>query len=321
MPDRSGIRTELAEWLASADDSPAPSLRELGVDGARAMMRENCATSWGPVDVDVVTTEHVVPSAGGPVPVRSYRPADGILPAVIFLHGGGWVIGDIETHDGFCRSLAIEAGAVVFSVGYRLAPEHPFPAAADDALAALTWVIDAADELGIDRSRTSLCGDSAGGHLAAVTSRRGASKGLAIASQVLVYPVTDTATDTDSYVRNGAGCGLTSDDMRWFFDHYLPPLIDRTAPDCAPLRAHPQDLRGVAPAYVATCEFDPLRDEGQAYARALAAAGVVVDYEEWPGTIHGFILMRTITPATDALRRRIVDFLNASWVAPSVAPL
>ncbi|MBA3405001.1 MAG: alpha/beta hydrolase fold domain-containing protein [Gemmatimonadaceae bacterium] len=317
MVDRRGVRTELLELLAAADDAGVVSLAELGVDRARAMMRENCANYWGTVDVVTATTDHIAPSAGGHVPVRSYRPGAGILPAVIFLHGGGWVIGDIDTHDGFCRSLADEAAAVVFSVGYRLAPEHPFPAAAEDALAALRWVLDAADELGIDRSRVSICGDSAGGNLAAVTSRRGAAEGLALASQVLVYPVTDTATDTDSYVRNGADFSLSRDDMRWFLDHYLPPPIDRTAPDCAPLRADRQNLLGVAPAYVATCQFDPLRDEGEAYARALAAAGVAVEYEEWPGTIHGFILMRTITPVADALRRRIVEFLRAAWSASS----
>lgn len=276
-------------------------------------MVQDCRSFWGEPAPIAAVEDRLVPSATGSVPVRLYRPAPGQLPGIVYLHGGGWVLGGIETHDGLCRSLATEARAVVMAVGYRLAPEHPFPAAPADVLDAVCWLFGQATELGIDGTRISVVGDSAGGNLAAVAARQATRRGLSLASQVLVYPVTDTSTETHSYGANAEGLLLSFADMVWFLDHYLPPGTDRADPDCAPLRAG--DLVGLPPAYVATCEFDPLRDEGRAYAGRLADAGVTVELEDWAGLIHGFLLMRTVTAAADALRGHIVRFLRSTWTA------
>lgn len=311
MIDRSRLVPELREMLDAADELEARSLCELGVESARTRMLQDCQAYWGGVDPIRSVDDRLVPSPAGPVPVRLYRPSDGQLPALVYLHGGGWVSGSIETHDGLCRSLANELPAVVLSVDYRLAPEHPFPAAVDDATAAVRWLFEQAASLGIDRSRISVVGDSAGGNLAGVMARRATRAGLVFASQVLIYPVTDTSTETGSHAAYAEGFLLSRSDMAWFLDQYLPAGAEREHPDCAPLRAH--DLAGLPAAHVVTCELDPLRDEGLAYAARLAEAGVEVEVEDWPGMTHGFALMRTVTPAADALRRDIVTFLKSTW--------
>lgn len=254
----------------------------------------------------------VIPGPGGPLPARAYRPSrEPGLPALVFFHGGGWVVGNIETHDGLCRRLARLGGAVVVSIDYRLAPEHRFPAAVDDARASVLWVRREASGLGIDPERISVGGESAGGTLSAVVARHARDAGLRLASQVLIYPPTDIAMDTESYRARATGFNLTAASMRWFFGHYVADLDEGLQPDCSPLRAG--DLGGLAPAYVLTCEFDPLRDEGRAYAERLSAAGVETAWEDWTGTIHGFMLMDALTPVTDAACRRIAGFLRDHW--------
>ncbi len=234
-----------------------------------------------------------IPGPAGAVPVRVYRPTpDAVLPVVVFLHGGGWTIGSVDDYDPITRAVASASGALVVSVGYRLAPEHPYPAALDDCWAAITWVAEHAAEIGGDGSRFALMGDSAGGNIAAVLAQRCARDGgPAPVLQVLVYPVVDCAFDTPSYRENGDGYLLDTKQMRWFFDCYTRGGADPTDPEISPLRA--PDLRagglaGLAPALVITAEYDPLRDEGEAYAAALGATGAAVSQTRYDGMIHAF---------------------------------
>jgi acetyl esterase len=244
------------------------------------------------------------------VPVRVYRPSeqDG-LPVVVFLHGGGWTIGDIDCYDTLCRTLANEAGVTVVSVGYRLAPEHPFPAPLDDCFQALQWTAKNASEFEADGSRLAIMGDSAGGNLAAVCALMARNAGApALALQVLVYPVTDYSFSTASYAENGTGHVLSEQQMRWFWDCYTRGVEDTDDWRLSPLRC--ADVGGVAPALVITAEHDPLRDEGEAYAERLRDAGVPVEMTRYAGMIHPFFALpgmmddgRTaMTQVTSALR-------------------
>lgn len=229
----------------------------------------------------------------GAVPVRLYRPSnDAELPVVVFFHGGGWTIGGIDDYDPVARQIANRSGAIVASVGYRLAPEHPYPAALDDCWAATTWIAEHAAEFGGDPARFALMGDSAGGNIAAVLAQRCArAGGPRPALQVLVYPVVDSDLDTGSYRENGQGYLLDLEQMRWFLDCYGRGGAALDDPAISPLRAadlRDGTLRGIAPALVITAEFDPLRDEGEAYAAALRAAGVEVSQTRYDGMIHAF---------------------------------
>jgi len=249
-------------------------------------------------DQTVVTEDRTVPGPAGHIPVRLYRPAGGTAPhaAIVFYHGGGWVIGSLESHDGVCRDLAGRTGAAVLSVGYRLAPEHPFPAAVDDAWAALNWVHRHGSELGLDPDRLAVAGDSAGGNLAAVMGLMARDHGLPLRLQLLVYPATDFSSRRPSVKENGEGYLLTAAMMEWFEGHYAP---DRTDWRASPMLA--TDHRGVASAVVMTCEYDPLRDEGDDYAATLRAAGVPVAARCYPGLIHGVFSLASIVPAAGAL--------------------
>jgi acetyl esterase len=224
----------------------------------------------------------------GPLRARIYRPGpDPCLPGIVFFHGGGWVICDLDSHDPLCRRMANATGAVVVSVDYRLAPEHRFPAAADDALAALRWVARNGEVLGIDARFLAAAGDSAGGNLAASACVRARDEGWpAIAAQLLVYPVLDHAFDTDSYRENATGYNVTRRAMEWFWAHYLGPEGDGRSPVASPLRAG--SLAGLPPAVIVTAGYDPLRDEGLAYAHRLARAGVDVELQHHAGMYHGF---------------------------------
>jgi acetyl esterase len=230
----------------------------------------------------------------GLIPLRVYRPAgvpDGTrLPAHVYFHGGGWVIGDVNTHDVLCRQLTAASGASVISVDYRLAPEHKFPAAADDAWAATTWVVAHANELGLDASRLAVGGDSAGGNLAAVVALMARDAGgPAIRLQVLIYPVTDIMRETRSYGDFAEGYMLTRDSMHWFFAQYLMSSDDARDWRASPLRA--PSLANLPPALIVTAGFDPLRDEGEIYAGRLRDAGNMVDYVCYGGMVHGFLGM------------------------------
>jgi acetyl esterase len=237
------------------------------------------------------------PNLGGvQIPVREYRPlgasANEVLPALVYYHGGGWVIGNIETHDVLCRQLSNASGCAVFSVDYRLAPEHVFPAAYEDAFAAFQWVVAQADQLHIDSNRVAVGGDSAGGNLAAAVCL-GARGGAHVpAFQLLIYPATLMYPQTASYHANAEGYGLTALAMNWFMDHYLPTREHGNDWRASPLKA--SSLAGLPPALVLTAGYDPLRDEGYQYADALSAAGGVAEYICFERQIHGFITMGRI---------------------------
>jgi acetyl esterase len=252
-----------------------------------------------------------IPGPAGDIPVRIYRPSGAeTLPVVMWLHGGGWVIGSLDSHDQLCRLLCDESGAIVVSVEYRLAPEAKFPAAVDDAVAAWTWVNAHAHDLGGDPARVAVGGDSAGGNLAAVVSLVARDEKLARPRlQLLVYPVTDYEFDSPSMIDNAKGYFLEADGMRWFFDHYARTPADFADPRMSPMRA--PDLAGLPPAVVITAEFDPLRDQGEAYGKRLQDAGVDTEIVRGIGVFHGFFgfheFMPPALPAWDvavgALRR------------------
>ena len=243
-------------------------------------------------------SDHTVPVPGADVPVRVYVPTDasGPRPVLVYFHGGGWVIGDVDTHDGTVRAVAEGSGVTVVSVGYRRAPEDPFPAAIDDCLAAVRWVVDNAAELGVDPARLAVGGDSAGGNLAAVTALElAAAGGPDVRFQLLIYPVTDGTMAHASIDENAEGYFLTKATMTWFWQQYVGDG-DWTDPRVSPNHASDEALAAAPPALVITAEFDPLRDEGEAYAARLAAAGVDVTATRYDGMIHGFFSMRDMVP-------------------------
>ena len=274
--------------------SGRPPYHLLSPKEARRMFLETRPASTPPAPQIGAVRDVEAEGPLGAIPLRVYRPA-GVpdarrLPAHVYFHGGGWVIGDIETHDVLCRQLTAEAGVAVVSVDYRLAPEHKFPASVDDAWAATRWVAGHADALGVDARRLSVGGDSAGGNLAAVVALLARDAGApAIALQVLVYPVTDLGAETKSYADLADGYMLTRDSMRWFRAQYLTKEEDALDWRVSPIRA--TSLAGLPPALVITAGFDPLRDEGEAYARRLREAGVSVDAVCFGGMIHGFVPM------------------------------
>ncbi|HEY1118966.1 MAG TPA: alpha/beta hydrolase [Acidimicrobiales bacterium] len=279
-----------------------PGLSALPVEHARAALAMMGAGRADGVDEVARIEDLEIPGPAGAIPARLYVPrADGTPPVVVYYHGGGWVLGGIDSHDGTCRALANASGAAVVSVDYRLAPEHPFPAAVDDAWAALEWVAANAAELGGDPSRLAVAGDSAGGNLAAVVAIQARDTGApALRGQLLVYPVTDATMSHPSIEENGSGYFLTKADMEWFYGHYAPERPDdwRLSPLAAP------DLAGLAPALVLTAEYDPLRDEGEAYARRLDDDGVPVELIRKDGLIHGFFgMVADVDEARDAMER------------------
>jgi acetyl esterase len=254
------------------------------------------------------------PGPAGPVPLRLYRGQDASSdkpqPALVFFHGGGWVIGDLESHDQACRALANATPCIVVAVDYRLAPEHKFPAAVDDAIAATGWIAGNAAALGIDPARIAVGGDSAGGNLAAVVSLDARDRGgPPLAFQLLIYPCADMALDHPSHLRHAHQLPLTRATMQWFVRHYLRGAEDEGDWRASPLRA--RDFGRLPPALVVTAGFDPLCDEGGAYAQALSRAGVPVAHERFGGQIHGFLSMgrmiadsaRLVGLAAAAMRR------------------
>jgi acetyl esterase len=261
-------------------------------------------SAWGPASAG--------PAARGPIPLRLYRPAEGVLPALIYFHGGGWVVGDLDTHDVVCRQIAAQSGAIVIAVDYRLAPEHRFPAAIEDAWSATTWIAAHAGELGIDAARMAVGGDSAGGGLAAAVTLMARDAGApAIAYQVLVYPVTDLRAESDSYSAYADGYMLTRSAMKWYISQYAPDAASWRDWRGSPLLA--ESMRALPPALILAAQCDPLLSEGAQYARRLEQADVPVEYIEYEGMIHGFLTMggkidaaqRAIATIAMSLRRAL----------------
>ena len=281
---------EIQALLDAINAEPAPPPEQVSVAEARAAHAEESARLRGPGGPVADVRDLAVPGPGGDVTVRMYRPATapaGERPGVVaYFHGGGWCLGTLDSFDAACRALANAARAVVMSVDYRLAPEHPFPAAVEDARAVVRWLAAHAAELGADPERLAVAGDSAGGNLAAITARRLRDEGgPPLRFQALVYPALDGGLDTGSYRENAEGYGLTAASLRHTWALYLDGA-DALQPDASPLRA--DDLAGLPPAFVLTVDKDPLRDEGEAYARGLEAAGTPATLRRYDGAIHGF---------------------------------
>ena len=279
----------LLDQMAAAG---APDLSTLPVEDARRMLDLLLPTLSGLQPESVAKVEdQLIPGPAGQIPVRIYTPqGSGPFAVLVHFHGGGFVLGSIETEDEFCRALTNAAGCIVVSVDYRLAPEHKFPAAADDCYAATKWVAENSEAIGGDPTRIAVGGGSAGGNLAAVVALMARDRGTPpLVYQVLQQPVTNFAFNTQSYRENAEGYFLTKDAMVWFWDLYLRSDADGDNPYASPLRA--KELRWLPPALVITAEFDPLRDEGEAYAARLREAGVPVICTRYNGMIHGFTVM------------------------------
>ena len=293
--------------LAAMAEAGAPPLYELSLEDARAVTG-GIAELIGPGPELASVLDIEIPGGAGGIPARVYEPVPDPPATVVYYHGGGWVIGSVDDWDAVCRTIAAESGARVVSVDYRLAPEHRFPAAADDAYDAFVWVSENLAHGGA----VVVAGDSAGGNLAAVTAIRARDEsGPAIALQVLVYPVVDHDFSTSSYDQHGeGGLILNRAEMVWFWDHYLPDPAERSHPHAAPL--HASDHSGLPPAYVLVAEYDPLRDESLAYAAKLEAAGVPVEVRRFDDQIHAFFGMVNIMESADTAVAEIGTAIRAA---------
>ena len=286
---RNKVYPEVRKLLEDGDAQGAPAIETLPPREARVAVVEATKALAGKPEEAAHVEDLRIAHGQRSIPVRIYTPAGiGPFPCVVYFHGGGWVVCDLETHDVVCRSISRRAGAVVVSVDYRLAPEHTFPAAVEDCYAATEWVAANATRLSVDPLRIAVGGDSAGGNLSAVICLKARDEsGPRLALQVLVYPVTNLASfETPSYEEFADGYFLTRAQMEWFRGHYLARPEDGQNPYASPLLA--RDLSGLPPAMVITAECDPLRDEGEAYARRLSEAGVEVSCTRYGGMIHPF---------------------------------
>jgi acetyl esterase len=299
--------------LKMIQEANRPTFESVGAVAARDLyMAGRKALSPDPMPI-AETRDIAIPGPGGPIPARLYRSAkNGTLPVLVFLHGGGWVVGNIDSHEAMCRHLANRAECAVLSVDYRMGPEHKFPAAVEDCFAATVWTAGNAAALGVDPGRLAVGGDSAGGNLAAVVSLLARDKRAPrISCQILIYPATDAAMRHDSVARYAEGYVLTRATMRWFYEQYL-----RTPDDAADWRVSPllaPDLSRLPPAYVLTAGYDPLCDEGDAYAARLAAAGVPVTHRRFPGQVHGFVTNGRVIRAAETALDEAAAALKAAW--------
>jgi acetyl esterase/lipase len=269
-----------------------PAWVTLSPAAAREQYLSTRAPAQGPLPQGVTVTNRTIPGPSGPLAIRLYRPdsaaAEAKLPALVFAHGGGWVFGNLDSHDVLCAQLAIGAGIAVFAIDYRLAPEERFPGALDDVVAGLKWVAANGASLGIDTNKLAIGGDSAGGNLAAAVALWARdNNGPKLRMQMLAYPVTDAVARGDSYRQFNDGYGLNAVTMEWFFDHYTPQKGERADWRVSPLRA--KSLANLPPALVVTAGYDCLRDEGRAYAWRLQKEGTVTDLVEFGGMLHGFL--------------------------------
>ena len=291
------LHPEYEALLGQMNEAEGPALTEMSPSEGREMYR---AMQPEAPDLEVGKVEDLrIPGPGGDIPIRIYSPQGvGPFPITLMFHGGGWVIGDLTTADLQSREVCKRVETIVVSVDYRLSPEHKFPAASDDCYAATQWASQNAETLKGDKNRIAVAGDSAGGHLAAVVAQMARDKsGPSIVFQLLVYPVTDGSTfETASYHENAEGYMLTTESMRWFWNHYAD-APDRLNPYASPLLA--ENLSQLPPCLIMTAEFDPLRDEGEKYGKLLQDAGVPTDIKRYDGFIHGFFAHTRLIPATN----------------------
>ncbi|GAA1738235.1 alpha/beta hydrolase [Nonomuraea bangladeshensis] len=309
---------EPAAWeLAQATSNP-PFLYELGPEGARKVLDDLQAAPIAKPDVDEKWI--VVPAEVGNVRVRIVKPvgSTGMLPVVLYVHGGGWVIGNAGTHDRLVRELAVGAGAAVVFVEYDRSPEARYPVAIEQAYATAQWIVKFGAEEGLDPSRMAVAGDSVGGNMTAALTILAKQRGdVHFVHQSLYYPVTDAGQDTDSYQEFADGPYLTAKAMAWFWDAYTTNPAQRAEITASPLRASLDDLEGLPPAFVIVDENDVLRDEGEAYARKLIAAGVPTSSVRYNGTLHDFMMLNPVraTEATSAAMAQAIDVLKTALKA------
>ncbi len=311
-----GVHPQAQAVLDLLNAAPTP-LKDLPPQEARAAYdRFIVPRNFDPAEIGPVE-DRMIPGPGGDVRIRIYTPegADGSLPVFLFIHGGGFVIGSIESRDPQCRIICRDVGCVVISVDYRLAPEHPYPAAPDDCWAALLWTVENEAELGINASRIAVGGESAGGNLAAGLALRARENGgPALVAQILVYPVTDMFFEQDlpSFALAYEDYFLTREQMRWYWDCYLPGTTTTTDPLISPCME--QDLSNLPFTQIVTAEFDPLRDDGKRYGERLAAAGVDVEYACMPGMIHGYWHYGKLIDASAEALQMSVEALKRAFV-------
>ncbi len=311
MPvDRSKLLPEYRIMLEELDALGGPAMETLSPQQARADSEIRLAGHWGTKDAVSGIEDFEIPSGGARLKARLYRSAD-TGRTILFFHGGGWMVGSIETHDGPVRALANAARANVLSVEYRKAPEAPFPAALEDAEAALIWLRANAAAHGLDADSLILAGDSAGASIGAALAILARDLGFPLAGQILIYPATDLAGTTASRAAFARGFSLQQSTMVWFAENYLAGGTSPSDPRVSPLLA--ADLSNLAPALLITADHDPLRDEGRAYAQRLIAAGNDVCYEEWQGTIHGFFIMDRAGKTARKLIGRIGKWADGLW--------
>jgi acetyl esterase len=296
---------------------PGPKMHELSAPEARAMFTGLMEVA-GPKDVPIGKIVNLTcPGPAGEIPLRVYTPvapAADALPTLVYYHGGGFVIGDLDTHDGLCRLLANEASVRVIAVDYRLAPEHKFPAAVEDAFAALTYIETHVAELGVDANRLAVGGDSAGGALAAIVAQMAKEVGdPKIAFQLLLFPVTQIGATTASLEKFAEGYFLERAGLDWFFANYLPPGADKSDPKVSPMAA--SSLAGLPPAYLMTAECDPLHDEGVTYAAKLREAGVDVVVADHAGLVHDFIYLQAMLPQAAQAMKEAAGAVSAALKA------
>jgi acetyl esterase len=292
-----------------------PATHALPVDAARALYEARIAAMAPAAEIALVR-EEIIDGPGGKLRIRLYTPkGTGPFPLLVFFHGSGFVLCSLDTHDGMCRNLCAGAECVVASVDYRLAPEHKFPAGAEDCLVATRWAAAHAAVLGADPARIAVAGDSAGANMAAVAALRVRDEGgPELCGQLLLYPVTDYHTPgTPSYAENAEGYGLTRDTMKWFWAHYLNDASEGGHPHASPLRA--PDLSGLPPALVVTAQYDPLRDEGEFYAEKLRAAGVPTTLTRYDGVNHGFMFWVGVVDKAGAAMSEACLWLRGAFAA------
>ena len=311
--------TQFMQSMAEGADPDAKPLHEMTPEEARAF-GSSLADTAGPAPAMARVEEHTLERDGGSagnVGLRVLVPIDPPAGVIVYYHGGGWVIGSIDEFDTLARKLAECTSCAVVLVAYRLAPEHRYPVAADDAYAALEWTAANLQRIAGGEVPLFVAGDSAGGNLSAVVAVRARDrKGPEIALQILIYPVTDADFDRPSYTDPENALLLTREGMIWFWDHYVPDPARRAEPDASPLQT--ADLSGLPPAVVLTAEYDVLRDEGEAYAQRLADAGVPVDLRRYPGQMHGFFILQML-PGSELGYQQVVKAIRAHLVrAPIV---
>lgn len=310
-----GLHPQAQLFIDMLRASPPPPYDEMALGEARALFRDTMLRFRGPVQTGVAVKSMVLAGGADDRPARIYRSdaaGDGALPALLFMHGGGWVLGDLETHDDICRRLAITSGVVVVSLDYRLAPEHPFPAGLDDTVAAFRDLVARAGTLGLDPARIAIGGDSAGGNLAAAATLQLRYDDVRPAFQLLIYPATDLGTGQTREKRSAEGLFLTERLLRWFRSCYVPETVSLEDPRLSPAHG---DLTGLPPAHILTARFDPLQREGEAYATALNAAGVAASHVCAESMFHGFLHMTAwfadARTAIDALAHKLARGLGA----------